>query len=186
LKRTITAVTLTLSMIILCSALNAHASNMKKMKDLKMIGIFLNHNEPGNRFDSQYDSDIAGGIRVGYGITDEIGAFFSFSNFKFDGRSTVSGRDTLSINCLQGNVFYKFNTPTKLHPFATVGGGYYMINDGIDDFGLNFGLGMMMDLPKWSELATLDLSWNYHRIASRKETDSVFTELRLGLSFNFF
>ena len=157
----------------------------KDMTDMKTLGVLLNYDNPDNELDKGYNSDFSAGIKVAYGLTKEIGASFTFDSFKFNGSSNQNSFDTLTIDGLLANVFYKFNTPANLYPFATAGVGYYMMDHGDDNFGINFGLGVSTELVDLSDMTSLDLSWNYHRILSSGK-DPAFFEIRLGLNFNFF
>jgi hypothetical protein len=171
--------------IIFLGAFEAHASGQKNMKGMKTLGLLLNYNSPDNVLDQGYDSDFSGGLKVGYGISKEIGAELAFSSFKFDGKGTVGSFNELTIDCLRANVFYKFDTTTNLYPFATVGCGYYMVDEGADDLGINFGVGIISDLIDINEMFSFDLSWNYHRILNDGK-DAAFFEIKAGLNFNFF
>jgi opacity protein-like surface antigen len=185
MKKSIIIGALLLLTVTLLSADFAHAQHQKRMRDRKTLGLIFNRNEPDNTLDQDYDNEYGSGIKVGYGLTDEVGLQLAFTNYKFDGKSTVGALDSLSIDNIRANALYRFITSTNLYPFATAGLGYYMVEEGGDDFGFNFGLGIITDLVDFHEMWSLDLSWNYHRIFN-KGKDAAFFEIRLGLDFNFY
>ncbi len=164
-------------------------ANAGDIRELKTFGVFGNYAMPRGDFNKSYDSSIAGGLKIGYGITNNVGAEFAFSVFNFSGKKDV---DDTSIDCFRLNMFYRFDTTTNFYPLFSVGAGYYMPEDSQGDadssdneFGINFGLGFISELIDLNDMFAIEVTGNYHHIFNNGK-DTTFFEIRTGLNFNLF
>jgi len=134
---------------------------------------------PVGTFGSVFDRSYCLILDADYRLTRKLTlvGYFGYNNFS----SALSAIGDIYIINISANLKYRFPSggTSNLFPYLQGGGGYYIIENGSNNFGFNLGGGLDVDL---TNKMTFEAGLDYHKIL---DVNIEFWTSHVGLIFKF-